>query len=78
MARSIPVPKDGDPAQAGRNFLDELQPFGTLFSGDKRQSSDIDEDGDGKADYIERYADDFKAPYSLAYPRARERCPMRS
>jgi glucose/arabinose dehydrogenase len=26
-----------------------------------------DEDGDGKADYIERYADDFKAPYGLAY-----------
>ena len=26
-----------------------------------------DQDGDGKADYIERYADDFKAPYGLAY-----------
>jgi glucose/arabinose dehydrogenase len=26
-----------------------------------------DEDGDGRADYIERYADDFKAPYGLAY-----------
>jgi len=26
-----------------------------------------DEDGDGKADYIQRYADDFKAPYGLAY-----------
>src|SRR4051812_823582 len=26
-----------------------------------------DEDGDGKADFIERYADDFKAPYGLAY-----------
>ena len=26
-----------------------------------------DEDGDGKADYIELYADDFKAPYGLAY-----------
>jgi len=26
-----------------------------------------DQDRDGKADYIERYADDFKAPYGLAY-----------
>jgi glucose/arabinose dehydrogenase len=26
-----------------------------------------DQDGDGEADYIERYADDFKAPYGLAY-----------
>ncbi|MFL5001843.1 MAG: PQQ-dependent sugar dehydrogenase, partial [Xanthobacteraceae bacterium] len=26
-----------------------------------------DQDGDGKADYIQRYADDFKAPYGLAY-----------
>src|SRR4029453_13941958 len=26
-----------------------------------------DEDGDGKADFIQRYADDFKAPYGLAY-----------
>src|SRR5438093_13335940 len=26
-----------------------------------------DEDGDGKADYIERYADDFKAPYGLVH-----------
>ena len=26
-----------------------------------------DQDGDGKADYIERYADDFNAPYGLAY-----------
>src|SRR5436190_21048045 len=26
-----------------------------------------DEDGDGRADYIQRYADDFKAPYGLAY-----------
>src|SRR6516165_12672504 len=26
-----------------------------------------DQDGDGKADYIERYADDFQAPYGLAY-----------
>jgi glucose/arabinose dehydrogenase len=26
-----------------------------------------DQDGDGKANYIERYADDFKAPYGLAY-----------
>ena len=26
-----------------------------------------DQDGDGKADYVERYADDFKAPYGLAY-----------
>jgi glucose/arabinose dehydrogenase len=26
-----------------------------------------DEDGDGRADYIERFADDFKAPYGLAY-----------
>ena len=26
-----------------------------------------DQDGDGKADFIERYADDFKAPYGLAY-----------
>jgi glucose/arabinose dehydrogenase len=26
-----------------------------------------DADGDGKADFIERYADDFKAPYGLAY-----------
>ena len=26
-----------------------------------------DEDGDGKADYIQRYADDFRAPYGLAY-----------
>src|SRR6516225_313510 len=26
-----------------------------------------DQDGDGKADYIERYADDFRAPYGLAY-----------
>jgi glucose/arabinose dehydrogenase len=26
-----------------------------------------DQDGDGKADYIERYADDFTAPYGLAY-----------
>src|SRR4029453_8300729 len=26
-----------------------------------------DQDGDGKADFIQRYADDFKAPYGLAY-----------
>src|SRR5438093_5180954 len=26
-----------------------------------------DENGDGKADFIQRYADDFKAPYGLAY-----------
>ena len=26
-----------------------------------------DEDGDGKADFIQRYADDFKGPYGLAY-----------
>src|SRR5258708_5453047 len=26
-----------------------------------------DQDRDGRADYIERYADDFKAPYGLAY-----------
>jgi glucose/arabinose dehydrogenase len=26
-----------------------------------------DQDGDGKADYIQRYADDFKGPYGLAY-----------
>src|SRR5262249_60164125 len=26
-----------------------------------------DQDGDGKADFIERYADDFKGPYGLAY-----------
>jgi len=26
-----------------------------------------DEDRDGKADFIQRYADDFKAPYGLAY-----------
>ena len=26
-----------------------------------------DQDGDGKADFIERFADDFKAPYGLAY-----------
>src|SRR5256886_7645579 len=26
-----------------------------------------DEDGDGRADFIQRYADDFKAPYGLAY-----------
>ena len=26
-----------------------------------------DQDGDGKADYIERYADDFKAPYGLVH-----------
>src|SRR6516225_7170645 len=26
-----------------------------------------DEDGDGRADYIQRYADDFRAPYGLAY-----------
>jgi glucose/arabinose dehydrogenase len=26
-----------------------------------------DEDGDGRADYVERFADDFKAPYGLAY-----------
>jgi glucose/arabinose dehydrogenase len=26
-----------------------------------------DEDGDGRADYVECYADDFKAPYGLAY-----------
>src|SRR5262249_20364931 len=26
-----------------------------------------DEDGDGKADYIQRYADDFRAPYGLAF-----------
>jgi glucose/arabinose dehydrogenase len=26
-----------------------------------------DSDGDGKADFIQRYADDFRAPYGLAY-----------
>lgn len=26
-----------------------------------------DQDGDGKADFIQRYADDFNAPYGLAY-----------
>lgn len=26
-----------------------------------------DQDGDGRADFIQRYADDFKAPYGLAY-----------
>src|SRR5437879_9142834 len=26
-----------------------------------------DQDGDGKAEFIERFADDFKAPYGLAY-----------
>jgi glucose/arabinose dehydrogenase len=26
-----------------------------------------DQDGDGKVDFIQRYADDFKAPYGLAY-----------
>jgi glucose/arabinose dehydrogenase len=26
-----------------------------------------DQDGDGKADFIQRYADDFRAPYGLAY-----------
>jgi glucose/arabinose dehydrogenase len=26
-----------------------------------------DQDGDGKAEFIQRYADDFKAPYGLAY-----------
>jgi hypothetical protein len=26
-----------------------------------------DQDGDGKADFIERYADDFQAPYGVAY-----------
>src|SRR3954452_567332 len=26
-----------------------------------------DQDGDGKADYIQRYADDFRSPYGLAW-----------
>src|SRR5207244_4702672 len=26
-----------------------------------------DQDGDGKVDFIERFADDFNAPYGLAY-----------